>query len=374
MYWLSVTATGSAPRMPVIMKIAAASSDRCSLRAWTISFCIHAVALVCTVGLLRHSPAHVQPPPLRLDFLLVEPEAPPASTPGQFTENESFVPELVEPEPLPASMPTHPSVMERPPVTPTPTAQHLDTRPMTAPARQEIAQPMTNAHASALDAPKPVTQSQPVPAAVSEGARPSVSARVDTQSPLIPPHAPQGQTAADTIDLIGPPSAHPSAPPSTLQASSPDQADAEDQLSPPSVQPTAHTADSGVSPAQETPGPIDAPVTTAVVNHPSTSARTFPSRPDYSWLTDALRRRVESLKTYPRLARTQGWEGRVVVRATIKDDGSLLDAQVVESSGYETLDDDAIRLMQRTCPIRLQHEIGRPHVVVMVPIQYRLKP
>jgi TonB family protein len=111
---------------------------------------------------------------------------------------------------------------------------------------------------------------------------------------------------------------------------------------------------------------------TVVVNHPSI-ARTFPSRPDYSWLTDALRQCVESLKVFLRLARTQGWEGHVVVRATIKNDGSLLNTQVLGCSGYETLNDDAIRPMRRTCPIRLQHKSGQPHVVVMGPIQYRLE-
>lgn len=213
-----------------------------------------------------------------------------------------------------------------------------------------------------------------VPALATDHAVESTVARVETQRPLIPHHALQGQTAADTIGgLTGPPSSNPSAPPSTLQTPISAQADAGDQPSLQSAQPTAETADSGVSSAQEAPGPVDAPVATVVMNHPPIG-RTLSLHPDYRWLTDSLRRRVESLKAYPRLARMQGWEGIVVVRATIKDDGSLLDAQVVESSGYEALDDDAIRLMKRTCPIRLQHELGQPHVVVTVPIQYRLDP
>lgn len=349
------------------MNIATPSSDRFSLRAWTISFCIHAVTVGGAIGLVRHSPVPIQPPPLRLDLQLVESETPSASAPGQLTENESLAPESSEPEPPQASTPA----TEQPPVTPTPPVQQLDTRPVTTPARQETARPVTNSHATALDAPKPVTQPHPVSATASKEARPSVSDRTDTQSPL----AQQEQTTADSSDaLTSPPSATPPAPPSTPQTSPSEQADAGNQPSPPSTQPAALATDSGVSSAQETSGSADSPATNAGENRPAISARTSSSRPDYSWLATALRRRVANLLTYPHHARLQGWKGRVVVRVTIKDDGSLLDAQVAESSGYEALDDDAIRLMQRVCPIPLQHDIRKPQVVLLVPIQYRFEP
>lgn len=173
-------------------------------------------------------------------------------------------------------------------------------------------------------------------------------------------------------DLTGPPSANHSAPPSTLQAPISAQAEAGDRSSLPPAQPAAQTADSGVSSAQESPRPIhDAPVTTVVMNHPPIGRR-LSLHPDYGWLTDSLRRRVESLKAYPRLARAQGWEGRVVVRATIKDDGNLLDAVVTESSGYASLDEDAVKLMHRVCPVHLTQDLGKSTIAVMIPIRYRL--
>lgn len=227
---------------------------------------------------------------------------------------------------------------------------------------------MANTHEPALDTPQSVTQPHRVPASASEEALPTLSAQADQPSPPAQHEPLQAQTAADTVDNLTDP---PSAEPSTPQSLNHDRADAKDQLSHSSGQPTAHTADSAASSAQETLGHADALAATAGMNHPPTGARTSSARSDYSWLTAALRRRVESLKTYPHLARVQGWGGRVVVRATIKADGSLLDARVVESSGYEILDDEAIQLMHRAFPIHLQRDIGKPQVAVMVPIQYR---
>lgn len=96
------------------------------------------------------------------------------------------------------------------------------------------------------------------------------------------------------------------------------------------------------------------------------------ARSQYEWLTDLLRQRVMSLQSYPNQARTQGWEGTVVVKTTIDKDGSLIDAVVTKSSGYEALDQDAVRLMHRVCPVRLPQDLGKPKIAVVIPIRYRL--
>ena len=79
-----------------------------------------------------------------------------------------------------------------------------------------------------------------------------------------------------------------------------------------------------------------------------------------------------SLQAYPHLARMQGWEGIVVVRTTIDSDGSLVDAVVTKSSGYGALDEDALKLMHRVCPIHLPQDLGKPQIAVLIPIRYRL--
>ena len=97
------------------------------------------------------------------------------------------------------------------------------------------------------------------------------------------------------------------------------------------------------------------------------------TKADYGWLAQELWNRVERTKRYPRLARVHGWEGKVVVRAVIKADGSLLQEDVEESSGHEALDQDALDLMKQVCPLALKHPLGQPQVIVHVPIHYRIE-
>ncbi|MCS6897152.1 MAG: energy transducer TonB [Nitrospira sp.] len=87
---------------------------------------------------------------------------------------------------------------------------------------------------------------------------------------------------------------------------------------------------------------------------------------------DLLRNRILSLQAYPHQARTRGWEGVVVVKATINKDGNLVNAVVARSSGYSVLDDDAVRLMYRACPLHLPQDLGKSAITVVIPIRYRL--
>ena len=94
---------------------------------------------------------------------------------------------------------------------------------------------------------------------------------------------------------------------------------------------------------------------------------------DYGWLADALWSRVERLKRYPHMARLNRWEGRVVLRVVIREDGHLLDLAVAESSGHSILDQDALEILRLASPLTLKQPLGKPQVVVQVPISYRLE-
>lgn len=98
-----------------------------------------------------------------------------------------------------------------------------------------------------------------------------------------------------------------------------------------------------------------------------------PLRADYGWLADALHVQVERLKRYPYLAKSNRWQGNVVLEAVIQADGSISDITVVQSSGYTMLDQDAVALLHRASPVSLAHPLGRPQVVVQIPIGYRLE-
>jgi protein TonB len=148
------------------------------------------------------------------------------------------------------------------------------------------------------------------------------------------------------------------------------------------VSPSPHDGDSSSSPPTDPAPVIDSqtgssgsptasPMETVAMNYP-TMARTVPAKSQYGWLAELLRRRTMSLLAYPHLARMQGLEGIVVVRTTINSDGELVDAVVTKSSGYGALDEDALNLMRRVCPIRLPQDLGKSQITVLIPIRYRL--
>jgi periplasmic protein TonB len=96
------------------------------------------------------------------------------------------------------------------------------------------------------------------------------------------------------------------------------------------------------------------------------------TRADYGWLRDALWGRIEELKRYPALARTNHWEGKVVVSAVIRDDGEVMGVQIAETSGRAVLDEEAMAVMKKASPLRLKHPLGQRQITILVPINYRL--
>lgn len=97
------------------------------------------------------------------------------------------------------------------------------------------------------------------------------------------------------------------------------------------------------------------------------------ARPDFGWVAQALWQRLGQLKRYPYAARINRWEGTVVVRAVVKQDGDVADLVLEQSSGHEALDEDALELLRRVSPLPLQFELGRPELQIRVPITYKLE-
>jgi len=113
-----------------------------------------------------------------------------------------------------------------------------------------------------------------------------------------------------------------------------------------------------------------------VVQHAAveqTVTQTAQIKADYGWLVKALLGRLDQLKNYPHLARINHWEGKVVLRAVIKDDGQVLMIDVHESSGRLILDNDAIETLKRASPLKLDHPLGKPQVAILMPISYALR-
>ncbi len=94
---------------------------------------------------------------------------------------------------------------------------------------------------------------------------------------------------------------------------------------------------------------------------------------DYGWLTRAMRERLGEFMQYPDAARTNNWEGKVVLRVVIGENGDLADVSIQRSSGHKVLDQDAMNLVRRACPLPLDFPLGRPKVGMTVPITYSLR-
>jgi periplasmic protein TonB len=96
-------------------------------------------------------------------------------------------------------------------------------------------------------------------------------------------------------------------------------------------------------------------------------------RPDYGWLVDDLRVKLEQFKFYPQMARLNKWEGKVVIQMKILDSGQLIEAQVEESSGFDVLDQTALAIVRRASPLELDYPLMANNVVLSVPLTFQLE-
>lgn len=137
----------------------------------------------------------------------------------------------------------------------------------------------------------------------------------------------------------------PAAPPPATEAAAPVQQ--------PAVEPVAPVME------QAQPSEPEAPPPPAVV--------------DTGSLADLLWRQMEALKRYPYLAKRNGWEGEVLIKAVIGADGRLLHAEIVESSGHETLDQDALKVLRASTPLKLEQNPSWQQATLTIPVAYRLQ-
>ena len=93
---------------------------------------------------------------------------------------------------------------------------------------------------------------------------------------------------------------------------------------------------------------------------------------DYGWVANTLFDKVQQLKRYPSLARRKNWEGTVALRVSIREDGEIEDVRIVESSGHETMDQEALKTVKMASPLTLNRPLGSPLVMVDLSLKYTL--
>lgn len=84
----------------------------------------------------------------------------------------------------------------------------------------------------------------------------------------------------------------------------------------------------------------------------------------FTYIRDIITRNI----SYPFMARKMGWSGKVTVSFVITEDGSVRDVKIIESSGFDVLDRNALDTVRKVSPF------PRPPVKaeVIVPVVYRL--
>jgi len=94
------------------------------------------------------------------------------------------------------------------------------------------------------------------------------------------------------------------------------------------------------------------------------SARTSYLNEHFAYIRDKILRNV----IYPDAARRMGWQGKVILSFVITDKGFVKSFQVVQSSGFQMLDRNAIETVQDAAPF------PKPPVEakLVIPIIYRL--
>ncbi|MEW6543442.1 MAG: TonB family protein [Nitrospirota bacterium] len=335
---------------------------RSHVQGWTASVLFHGLAVAGAVFLLSDLRLVPKPEPFKWNVALVErPKSKPMDQPVQ-----------TQSKPAPAKRtPVAPQ-----PVEPEPVVQTVATVETVKPVIRETAIQETREVAPVVRKTVPVTTTvaQPAQTIRTVGpSRPAMTETVTAGAPAVTQAIRAPSQPAGTTTVV---EAEPAAPavqqPVAMQTAP--QVLARAETTPlPGSRLVVKEEPAPVPVARETEAAQSSPVIQEA------TVRALPVRPapaakaDYGWLAQSLWDRVARIKRYPHQARARHLEGRVVVRAVIREDGHLGTVEVAESSGHTILDDDALEIIRRACPLKLRYPLGRPEVVVQVPIHYRLE-
>jgi protein TonB len=284
---------------------------------WGFSLVLHGLLLSAVWPIVHQLPMPIHPEPFRWDVTFVEPPQ----------QNRVVEPtsETVGQNPAPPIQSPHNVIRE--------TVQPVnDVRPEVAAPVPTVAvppQPETSPPPSFTAEPTPITQDiLPVQRDVPE----------------------QPKTMVAAAPVATEPSAAIAAP-------------VEQELPPPPATPVDEVA---MAPTQ----PSDLSPTSAASISPVASGQASAPRVDYSWLQRAVSRRLEELKRSSRPSLEDASKLKVLVKAVVSNTGELMEAEVVKSSGVTRIDQEAMTLVQRAFPMRLDYAIDRPQIVMRIPITY----
>ena len=364
-----------------------------SMTGWGASLLLHACLALAAFGLMPKVAMVVEKEPFKWDVALVE-------APREVVRQEEPAPVPQVQPPVPTPVKPRPEPVRAVPPPPQPVQRQVETRVVPQAIQREV-QPV-------VETVRPQEQIQPTREVVQVQAKPIEPQEIQKTEPLMQAAMPAEvvrETAAaveQTIveaapataqtyqaqAVISEPTVMETRPEPVVTASAPVvHAAPAAEPAPASPAPAVEAVASVSEPAPAPPAPtapvaaVPAPVAAAqpdpaTLQEHQVVARVATPRPatkaDYGWLAESLHRRIIELRHYPSTARLNGWEGKVVLKVSIRQDGQLKDVEVVKSSGHESLDQAAMEAVRRACPLHMKHELTAPMVVLHLPVSYSL--
>jgi len=146
-------------------------------------------------------------------------------------------------------------------------------------------------------------------------------------------------------------------------------------IAPPPAAVTHQTEVIAVAPKVEA---APSPMPPAPVAAPEPPKPTAPSQED---IDDARGRYGNTLwgaigkhKQYPRIAQMRGWQGEAVVELQLDGNGKLKSKKIIQSSGFESLDKQALEMVEKAAPFPAPPEALRgSNFSIKVPIPFKLE-
>ena len=124
---------------------------------------------------------------------------------------------------------------------------------------------------------------------------------------------------------------------------------------------------------------VDAPpIITAPPPPPEPPKKNEPSQDDInaalSQYSSTLGRAIAKHKQYPKVAQMRGWQGDCLLDLKLDGSGNVLSASVKESSGHETLDNQALEMARKAAPFPAPPEVLRDRSFnLTVPVSFKLE-
>ncbi|MGD9850596.1 MAG: TonB family protein [Nitrospirales bacterium] len=389
------------------------STDRCRAQAWAGSTLVHGLCVGLAILFIADMQPTSQSEPLRLDLAFIKP-APPEILkrlePQELPKPTPVIQKVVQEKVIPPTPIQQPMIEEQPVIEEhrvSPPMKTQDVRysePVPIPRHQRIQEPIQakpvleatpidhevvlepikhihaqTAHSRLVEQPKPVEDVKPIKQeSPVEQLKPMKQREAHLPQKVVMSSRSVSAPVTELPEMVESPirtSLIAERVPKAVHLESMPVTRSEASVQPQKIQKREEVVEPTTPVAKEDPIVRERPAPqiyqrTAAVHRPIQS---YPeAQADYGWLAQTIWSQIEKYKRYPTKARQKEWEGQVVLEAVIRQDGTILNLRVSETSGYEILDQDAVSLLWKLSPLTLEHALGRTQITILVPLTYQL--